>query len=95
VNLAKATATATSVFNIQIVSITPAGLPFINLVGNSCVTSKPISVTISGSLAAPITFSGVYTIPPLKNCGAATPALNQVVPGPGNVFTAAATPKKG
>jgi hypothetical protein len=94
VDFAKATATATSVFNIQIVSITPAGLP-INLVGDNCTTSKPVKVTISGSLKAPITFSGTYTIPPLQNCGALTPALNQVVPGPGNNFTAVARPKKG
>jgi hypothetical protein len=37
-------------------------------------------------------FSGTYTIPPLQNCGAATKALNLVVPGPGNTFTAVATP---
>jgi hypothetical protein len=94
INLPKAEATATAVFNIQIVSVTPAGLPMVNLVGNSCTTSKPISVTISGKLTSPITFSGLYTIPPLKTCGAATTALNQVVPGPNNKFTAVATPKK-
>jgi hypothetical protein len=85
--------TATSVFNIKLVSLTPVGLPFINLVGDSCKTSKPVSVTMSGGLAPPLVFTGTYTIPPLKNCGAATTALNLAVPGPGNTFTAVATPR--
>jgi hypothetical protein len=84
--------TATSVFNIQIVSVSPIGLPSVNLVGNSCVTSKPVSVTMSGPFSSG-RFSGTYTIPPLKNCGASTTVLNQVVPGPGNTFTAVVTPK--
>jgi len=87
-------ATATSVFNIEIPSVTPTGLPFVNLVGNSCTTSTPVHVTMTGSLKPPLKFSGTYTIPPLKTCGASTPALNLVVPGPGNQFSATATPKK-
>jgi hypothetical protein len=85
--------TATAVFNIQLVSLTPVGLPFINLVGDSCQTSKPVRVTMSGNLAPPLKFTGKYKIPPLENCGAATTALNLAVPGPGNVFSAVATPK--
>jgi hypothetical protein len=92
VNLSTLVVTATSVFNIQIVRASPVGLPFINLVGNYCKTSKPVSVTMSG-LFTTLTFSGTYTIPPLQNCGAATAALNLAVPGPGNTFTAVATPK--
>jgi hypothetical protein len=67
----------------------------VNLVGTTCMTSKPVSVTMSGpaSLGAPSVFSGVYTIPPLQNCGLATTALNLVLPGPGNTFSASATPK--
>lgn len=91
-NLNTLVVTATSVFNIQIVSVSPVGLPSVNLVGNSCVTSKPVSVTMSGPFTSGM-FSGTYTIPPLKNCGAATTALNLVVPGPGNTFTAVVTPK--
>jgi hypothetical protein len=93
VSFATLKVTATSIFNIQLVSLTPAGLP-INLVGDSCTTSKPVSVTMSGSLTSPLEFSGKYTIPPLQNCGALTTVLNQVVPGPGNEFAATATPKK-
>jgi hypothetical protein len=88
-------ATATSVFNIKVVRASLVLLPFLNLVGNSCTTSTPVTVTMSGvaSLTAPSTFSGTYTIPPLAHCGLATTALNLVVPGPGNTFTAVATPQ--
>jgi hypothetical protein len=83
--------TATSVVSIQIVSIVPLGTS-LNLVGNSCKTSKPVSVTMAGPFSS-TTFSGVYTIPPLQNCGALTRALNLVVPGPGNTFSAVVTPR--
>jgi hypothetical protein len=84
---------ATATFNIRIVSAY-AGIVPVNLVGNSCTTSTPVSVTMRGA-ALPgqaATFSGIYTIPPLKTCGALTLALNQVIPGPGNTFTAKASP---
>jgi hypothetical protein len=92
IDFATLTATATSVFNIQVVSLSPAALPFVNLVGDSCMTSKPVSVTMTGSLVA-LVFSGKYAIPPLQNCGAVTSALNLVIPGRGNTFSATATPK--
>ena len=84
---------ATATFNIHIVSAY-AGIVPVNLVGNSCTTSTPVSVTMRGAAKplAPATFSGFYTIPPLKTCGALTTALNLVIPGPGNTFTAKATP---
>ncbi len=84
---------ATATFNIRVVSAY-AGIVPINLVGNSCTTSTPVSVTMKGAAAvgAPATFSGIYTIPPLENCGLATTALNLVIPGPGNTFTAKVTP---
>ncbi len=83
---------ATATFNIRVVSAYAGGVP-VNLVGNSCVTSTPVSVTMSGTanLGGTSTFSGIYTIPPLKTCGLLTAALNQVIPGPGNTFTAVAT----
>jgi len=84
--------TATSVVSIQIVSINPIYMPKLNLVGNSCKTSKPVTVTMAGRFDANV-FTGTYTIPPLVNCGASTKALNLVVPGPGNTFTAVATPQ--
>jgi hypothetical protein len=94
VDFATLQVTATSTFDIRIVSVRPVLLPFVNLVGNRCTTSTPITVTMSGQvdLAAGSIFTGVYTIPPLKNCGLATPALNLVVPGPGNTFTASFSP---
>ena len=92
VDLSTATVTATATVSIQIVKVTPIGLPFVNLVGNSCKTSTPVVVKMSGLITAGI-FSGTYTIPPLQNCGASTTALNLVVPGPGNTFTAVATPR--
>jgi hypothetical protein len=93
VDIATLTAVTTASFNVMIDSVEPLGLP-INLVGNHCETSTPVSVTFSGpiSLSGASTFSGDYTIPPLANCGLLTPALNLVIPGPGNVFTASFSP---
>jgi len=86
--------TATATFNIKIVNASPEGTN-VNLVGNNCQTATPVSVTMSGqaSFAAPSTFSGTFTLPKLANCGLGTTALNLVLPGPGNTFTATATPK--
>jgi len=93
VNLGAETVTAKSKFNVEIVSVDPLGLP-VNLVGNSCGTSTPVSVTFSGKFAftGSESFSGTYTIPPLSNCGALTAALNLVIPGPGNIFNATFAP---
>lgn len=85
---------ATAVFNIRILSVHPTLTPIVNLVGNSCTTSKPVSVTMHGTanLTASSTFSGLYTIPRLKTCELATSALNLVIPGPKNSFSATVTP---
>jgi hypothetical protein len=93
INLTAGTVTATSKFNVDVVSVDPLGLP-VNLVGNSCATSKPVKVTFSGKFVfgGASAFSGLYTIPPLSNCGALTSALNLVIPGPGNVFNASFAP---
>jgi hypothetical protein len=84
---------ATSTFNLLIVSVYPTGVP-VNLVGNSCTTATPVSVTMSGtaSLDKPSKFTGTFTIPKFKTCGLATAVLNQLIPGPGNTFSAVATP---
>jgi hypothetical protein len=89
VNFKTLAVTATAKFNVLVTSVDPLSLP-LNVVGNSCGTSQPVSVTFSGtfSLKAKSTFSGTYTIPPLSHCGLATPALNLVIPGPGNTFNA-------
>jgi hypothetical protein len=85
---------ATAVFDIKITSLHPTATPTVNLVGDSCKTSTPVSVTMNGTanLTGSSTFSGTYTIPPLANCGALTTALNAVIAGPGNTFTATAYP---
>jgi hypothetical protein len=89
VDLSTLSVTATAQFNVLVTSVEPLFLP-VNLVGARCGTTQPVSVTFSGtfSLTAKSTFSGTYTIPPLSRCGLATPALNLVIPGPGNVFNA-------
>ena len=91
--------TATSTFNIRIIHAyaalpIPLPLPPVNLVGNHCTTATPVSVTMSGiaHLGAASTFSGTFTIPDFKSCGAATAGLNLLIPGPGNTFTATTSP---
>jgi hypothetical protein len=116
VNIGNFHVTATSTFNIHIVTMYPATpslptlpipvlplpitvppitVPPINLVGNSCTTASPISVTMSGvaHLGSPSTFKGTFTIPNFANCQAMTTVLNQEIPGPGNTFAATASPK--
>lgn len=84
--------TATATFNLEIVSAYATGIP-VNLVGNSCTTATPISVTMSGiaHLGGKSTFAGTFAIPNFKTCGAATTGLNLLIPGPGNTFSATAT----
>jgi hypothetical protein len=80
-------------FDIKVTKVSPAGLP-VNLVGDQCTTSKPVAVDIGGKadLVNGSTFTGTYTIPPLKTCGLLTPALSAVMSGPGNTFTGTFTP---
>lgn len=86
--------TATSVFNIRVISVKPLGLP-VNLVGNHCTTGTPVTLNFSGE-ASPFpgtsgTVTGTYTIPSFAHCGAATTALTAAVSGAGNTFTAIMT----
>jgi hypothetical protein len=104
INLNNFKVTATSVFNMRIVSayaatptipgVGPLPVPPVNLVGDQCTTEKPIVVTMSGiaKIGAKSTFSGTFTIPNFKTCSVMTAVLNQLVPGPGNTFKAVATP---
>ena len=89
VNLHTLAVSSTASFNVLVDSVEPLGLP-VNMVGRSCTTSKPVAVTFGGKFATSgsSTFTGDYTIPPLVECGLLTPALNVVIPGPGNVFSA-------
>jgi len=93
VNFSTLGVTATASFNVLVSSVNPLGLP-INLVGNSCGTSTPVGVTFTGrfSLSGPSTFTGTYAIPPLHHCELTTPALNLVLAGPGNTFSASFVP---
>jgi hypothetical protein len=79
---------------IPSIPLPPVTIPPVNLVGNSCSTATPISVTMSGiaHLGAPSKFTGTFTIPDFANCGPATSEFNQLIPGPGNTFSAVATP---
>jgi len=76
------------------IPLPPVTIPPVNVVGDSCGTASPISVTMSGiaHLGAPSKFTGTFTIPDFANCGPATSVLNQLIPGPGNTFSAVATP---
>jgi len=108
VNIGTFKVTATSTFNIHIVSMylatptvpvalpvkAPIPVPPVNLVGNSCTTVAPVSVTMSGTahLGSASTFNGTFSIPDFANCEALTSVLNEEIPGPGNTFSATATP---
>lgn len=94
VNLAGGTFSVTSTLDIYVPEIDPLGLGLVNLSRPSCKTSTPITVTMSGpfNLSGPSTFTGEFTIPPFEGCGLSTAALNLLAPGPGNTFTATATP---
>ena len=72
----------------------PIPLPKVNLVGNNCQTVAPVNVTMSGiaHLGAPSTFKGTFSIPEFTGCQGFENALNQLIPGPGNTFTATARP---
>jgi hypothetical protein len=93
-DLAAGTASITSTFNIYVPRIDPLGIGLVNLSSSRCKTVTPITVTMSGpfNLSGPSTFSGDFTIPQFQNCGLSTAALNLLAPGPGNTFTATATP---
>jgi hypothetical protein len=95
VDLASSTITTSASFNLEITYVRLLGLPFLNLVGNRCRTSQPIMLETSGTIDLATqsgTMEGEFTIPPLENCGIGTSLLNPLVAGPGNTFTATATP---
>jgi hypothetical protein len=94
VDLATSTITTTSSFHLKIRYVRPLGLP-LNLVGNRCQTSRPITLTTSGTIDLATqagTISGEFAIPPLQNCGIFTSLLNPLVAGDGNTFTASVRP---
>lgn len=95
IDLDAGTASITSTFDIYVPEIDPLGVGLVNLSAPTCKTVTPISVTMSGpfNLTGPSTFSGTFTIPQFEGCGLSTAALNLLAPGPGNTFTATATPR--
>ena len=93
IDFTTSTITTTSVFNIHVDSVEPQGTS-VNLVGTTCQTSVPITMTLTGAFApfGPSTFSSAYTIPPFAHCRLGTEALNLAVAGSGNSFTAVFSP---
>ncbi|MCE9669487.1 hypothetical protein LY474_16880 [Myxococcus stipitatus] len=63
-------------------------------VGSQCLTSRPVDVEVSGTLAldGPSTLTGSYFLPDFANCGFATATLNLLVPGPDNAVTVTLNP---
>jgi hypothetical protein len=94
VDLATMTVSVHSSFNFLITKAAPSFWPSLNLVGNHCRGSQPVTVDMSGAvnLAGPSTFTSTYTIPKFTDCGLLTPILNLIVPGPGNTFSATFAP---
>ena len=96
VDLATFTVDTTASFNVRLARLTPHGTS-INLVGDSCTTSSPVTVTMHGVVnpATGGTFASTYTIPPFKDCGPLTTAITAFVSGPGNTFVASFAPGAG
>jgi hypothetical protein len=86
--------TTKSTFNIRITKVTPHGTDA-NVVGDKCKTEKPITVKLGGvaDLENPSTFSGVFTIPEFEDCQLFEVLINQLIPGPGNTFSATFAPE--
>ena len=66
----------------------------VDLVGPNCRTSKPITVSMGGTVdfVHGGTFSGTYAIPKFQHCEAMTAAINAVIPGGGNTSAATFSP---
>jgi hypothetical protein len=89
VNFSKNTVSVTSQANMQITSMSVAGIPI--LVGPHCQTHTPISLTVNSQPGFSVLNGGVvagtYTIPRFSNCGLATLLINLVIPGSGNTIS--------
>jgi hypothetical protein len=86
--------TTKSTFNIRVTKVTPHGSD-VNIVGDDCKTEKPITVRLGGTadLEHPSTFSGTFAIPEFEDCRFFEAAINQLIPGPGNTFSATFAPE--
>lgn len=84
---------------IQIQRVEPIGIKEINLVPNTCVSSKTASLALNAHVGndpdegleifGPINLKGTLNIPAFANCGLLTPLLNAIASGPGNDVTIA------
>jgi hypothetical protein len=93
VDLATFAVDTTASFNVRLAKLSPHGTS-INLVGDTCMTSSPVTVRMQGVVnpATGGTFASTYTIPDFKGCGPLTPAITAFVAGPGNTFVASFAP---
>ena len=91
VDLANMHVDAVASFNVRIVSVRPVWMPWLNLVGNTCRTERPVTSKMSGpiSLDGANTFSGTYALGKFTGCGwGVTSIINWIVPGDGNTMKA-------
>ena len=82
--------------NLHITDVSMTGHGLINYVGDSCRTSTPVTMNLSGKMGGlfdPITLKGTYTIPNFSNCGIATSMVNKQVAGQGNTISLKLTPQ--
>ncbi|KYH43774.1 hypothetical protein [Branchiibius sp. NY16-3462-2] len=89
------TLAVTQKLKIQIQRVEPIGIKEINLVPNTCISSKPASLNLTAPIGlddegasdifGPINLKGTLDIPAFANCGLLlTPLLNAIASGPGN-----------
>ena len=94
VDLAAGTVSVAASFTFNITNASAAILPKLNIVGNNCHGSQPITQNLTGpvNLTGASTFSSSFTIPKFAGCGLVTPLLNLIIPGSGNTFTVTFAP---
>ena len=89
----------TQKLKVQIQRVEPIGIKEINLVPNTCISSKTASLDLTAPISndpdegleifGPINLKGTLNIPAFANCGLLTPLLNAIASGPGNDVTIA------
>ena len=94
-----ATLAVTQKLKIQIQRVEPIGIKEINLIPNTCISSKTASLDLKAPIGldedgatdifGPINLTGTLDIPAFANCGLLTPILNAIASGPGNTVTIA------
>jgi hypothetical protein len=82
----------------QLIALKRVKLFGIDLVANTCATSKPSDITLKsakGAFAATAggTISGTFAIAPLKNCGALNAFVSGLSAGGNNTISVKLTPK--